>query len=79
MSFDPATAHFRLTYRPTASHGAPTVIFVPTSIHYPAGYCARTRGGSVTSAPNRELLTVANAKRAKLVTVTVTPGRCGHG
>ena len=79
MSFDPATAHFRLTYRPTDSHGAPTVIFVPTSIHYPAGYCARTRGGSVTSAPNRELLTVANAKRAKLVTVTVTPGRCGHG
>ena len=79
MSFDPATAHFRLTYRPTDSHGAPTVIFVPTSIHYPAGYCAQTRGGSVTSAPNRELLTVANAKRAKLVTVTVTPGRCGHG
>ena len=55
------------------------MIFVPTSIHYPAGYCARTRGGSVTSAPNRELLTVANAKRTKLVTVSVTPGRCGHG
>jgi endoglycosylceramidase len=79
MTFDPATARFRLTYRPARAHGAPTVIFVPTSIHYPRGYCSRVSGGSVTSARDSELLTVANARRARLVTVTVAPGRCGHG
>jgi endoglycosylceramidase len=79
LSFDPATARFRLTYRPIAAHGAPTVIFVPTSIHYPRGYCAKASGGSVTSARDSALLTVANGRRAKLVTVTVTPGRCGGG
>jgi endoglycosylceramidase len=79
LNFDPATARFRLSYRPVQTHGSPTVIFVPTSIHYPHGYCARARGGAVTSARGSELLTVANAHRARLVTVTVAPGRCGRG
>jgi endoglycosylceramidase len=79
LTFDPVTARFRLSYRPANTHGWPTVIFVPTSIHYPRGYCARARGGAVTSARGSELLTVANARRARLVTVTVAPGRCGHG
>jgi endoglycosylceramidase len=79
LTFDPVTARFRLSYLPANTHGWPTVIFVPTSIHYPRGYCARARGGAVTSAPGSELLTVANARRARLVTVTVAPGRCGHG
>ena len=76
FSFDPATVRFRLVYRPVGSHGAPTVIVVPTSIHYPHGYCARARGGSITSPPGSQLVTVTNARRPSLVTVTVAPGRC---
>jgi endoglycosylceramidase len=76
LSFDPVTANFRLVYTPTRAGGSPTVIFVPTSIHYPRGYCARAAGGSVTSAPGASLLTVANRRHAKAVTVTVTVGPC---
>ena len=34
-------------------------IFVPTAVHYPHGYCARTTGARVTSAPGSDLLEVA--------------------
>lgn len=76
MSFDPATAAFHLRYAPYRSVRAPTVVFVPTAIHYPHGYCARVRGGTIASPPGRELLVVDNARRGGDVSVSVTAGRC---
>lgn len=76
VSFDPTTGAFRLVYRPNRAITAPTVVFVPTAIHYPHGYCARVTGGTVTSPRNSELLLVHNARRGGMVTVSVSAGRC---
>ena len=53
---------FHLAYVPNHRIHAPTVVFVPTELHYPHGYCARTTGARrVTSAPGSDLLEVQNA------------------
>ena len=44
FAFSPATGSFELTYVPNHRIHAPTVIFVPTDVHYPHGYCARVAG-----------------------------------
>jgi hypothetical protein len=49
---------------------------VATALHYRHGYCARTVGARVTSAPGSDQLLVRNAAVGRLVTVVVTPGRC---
>jgi endoglycosylceramidase len=79
ISFDysPETDVFHLAYAPNHRIHAPTVIFVPTAIHYPRGYCARVTGGHVTSVPGSDLLKVQNARTGKRVAVTVEPGLCG--
>jgi endoglycosylceramidase len=78
ISFDysPTTDVFRLRY--TANHRvhAPTVIFVPTQLHYAHGYCARTTGARIVSSRGSDLLEVANRSSAGRVSVSVTPGRC---
>jgi endoglycosylceramidase len=78
ISFDysPATDVFHLAYAPNHGIHAPTVIFVPTEIHYPRGYCARVTGGRVTSVPGSDLLDVQNARTGHRVAVTVEPGAC---
>ena len=78
ISFDysPETDVFHLAYAPNHRIHAPTVIFVPTSIHYPRGYCARVTGGRVTSVPGSDLLDVRNARTGNRVAVTVEPGAC---
>jgi endoglycosylceramidase len=78
VSFDYSsdTGVFHLAYAPNHRIQAPTVIFVPTQIHYATGYCAKVRGGRVTSAPGSDLLDVRNARTGRLVTVTVAPGAC---
>jgi endoglycosylceramidase len=78
ISFDysPETDVFHLAYAPNHRIHAPTVIFVPTSIHYPRSYCARVTGGRVTSAPGSDLLDVSNARTGNRVAVTVVPGAC---
>ena len=52
-----------MAYVPNHRIHAPTVIFVPTEVHYRHGYCARTTGASVTSAPGSDLLQVQNGRR----------------
>jgi len=79
FSFDPADGTFRLVYVPDHAVRAPTVIFVPTQIHYPHGYCARVSGGRVASPANRELLEVVNGASGHAVRVTVTAGTCSRG
>jgi hypothetical protein len=51
---------------------------VPTAVHYPRGYCARSSGARVVSARGSDLLEVENRATAHEVTVRVTPGRCGR-
>jgi hypothetical protein len=74
--YSPDTDIFHLAYAPNHRIHAPTVIFVPTEVHYPRGYCARVSGGRVTSATGSDVLDVQNGRRGNLVTVTVEPGPC---
>ena len=79
FSFSPETDVFDMAYVPNHRIHAPTLIFVPTQLHYRHGYCARTTGASVTSVPGSDLLRVRNNRTGRRVTVEVTPGRCRAG
>ena len=79
FSFSPGTDVFDMTYTPNHRIHAPTLIFVPTQVHYRHGYCARTTGARVTSARGSDLLRVRNNRAGSLVTVEITPGRCVAG
>ena len=79
FSFSPQTDVFDMAYVPNHRVGAPTLIFVPTQLHYRHGYCARTTGASVTSARGSDLLAVRNNRTGSRVTVEVTPGGCKAG
>jgi endoglycosylceramidase len=79
FSFSPETDVFDMAYLPNHRIHAPTLIFVPTEVHYRHGYCARTTGASVTSARGSDLLQVRNNRTGGRVTVEVTPGRCVAG
>ena len=76
MSFDPTTGAFHLAYRPDHSVHAPTVIFVPTQLHYPGGYCARATGARIVSGAGGPYLELVNADRGHSVRVTVQRGSC---
>jgi endoglycosylceramidase len=76
MSFDPTTGAFQLRYVPDHAVHAPTVIFVPTQIHYPNGYCAQVSGGTVISKTGSELLDVKNARVGRTVRISVSSGAC---
>jgi endoglycosylceramidase len=76
FSFSPQTDVFDMSYVPNHRVHAPTLIFVPTGIHYRHGYCARTTGARVTSARGSDLLEVQNDRTGQRVSVQVTPGRC---
>jgi len=76
IAFDPASGAFTLRYTPRSSVHAPTVVFVPVSVHYPHGYCTRVTGGHVVSAADAVLLEVANNPRAHRVSVAVRAGSC---
>jgi endoglycosylceramidase len=78
-SFSPQTDVFDMEYVPNHRVRAPTLIFVPTQVHYRDGYCVRTRGASVTSARGSDLLEVRNNRRGTRVTVEITQGRCRRG
>jgi endoglycosylceramidase len=79
FSFSPQTDVFDMAYVPNHRIHAPTLVFVPTQVHYRHGYCARTTGASVTSARGSDLLQVRNDRKGSRVTVEVTPGRCKAG
>jgi endoglycosylceramidase len=76
FTYSPLSDVFHLVYVPNHRIHAPTVVFVPTRLHYPHGYCARVAGARVTSRPGSELLRIDNARSGHSVTVSVTPGRC---
>jgi endoglycosylceramidase len=78
LSFNPTSGAFHLVFVPDRGIHAPTVIFVPTQVHYPDGYCARVSGGTVVSKPGSELLEVENAPTGRSVSVNVASGPCSH-
>ena len=79
FSFSPQTDVFDMAYVPNHHIHAPTLIFVPTQLHYRHGYCARTTGARVTSARGSDVLQVRNDRTGSRVTVEVTPGPCAAG
>ena len=76
FAFSPATDVFDMTYVPNHHIRAPTLVFVPTALHYPHGYCARTTGARITSARGSDLLRVQNSSTGSRVTVEISAGRC---
>ena len=44
FGYSPASGVFHLAYVPNHRVHAPTVVFVPTELHYPHGYCAHASG-----------------------------------
>lgn len=76
VSFNSTTGAFEMTYLAKKSVTAPTVVFVPTEIHYPNGYCASVSGGTVVSAANSDHLEVRNSPHAGVVRIGVTSGSC---
>ena len=65
FSFSPQTDVFDMAYVPNHRVHAPTLIFVPTQVHYRHGYCARTTGARVTSARGSDLLEVRNDRTGR--------------
>jgi endoglycosylceramidase len=76
FSYSPLSDIFDLTYVPNHRLRAPTVIFVPTEIHYQHGYCATVHGGRVTSSRGSGHLLVTSSRAAARVSVRVSPGAC---
>ena len=76
FSFSPQTDVFAMAYLPDHDVHVPTLIFVPTQVHYRHGYCARTSGASVTSPRGSDLLEVRNNRTGSRVRVEITPGHC---
>jgi endoglycosylceramidase len=76
MSFDFRSGTFDLAYVPNHAVDAPSVIFVPTGINYPNGYCVRVNGGTVTSRAGTELVRVRNAPSSESVSVSITSRSC---
>ena len=68
-----------MAYVPNHRIHAPTLVFVPTELHYPHGYCARTTGARVTSARGSDLLQVQQRPSGAPRHRQVTPGRCTTG
>lgn len=70
LSFDPDTGDFDYRYVAQPAR-APTVIYVPVALHYPAGYVAQATGGRITSPPGAHWLVVENDPGATNVEVVV--------
>jgi endoglycosylceramidase len=76
MSFNPSNGAFDLRYTPNPDVQAPTVVFVPTAIHYPDGYCARVKGAKVVSPSDSELLQLSDRPAAGSVHLSLSAGPC---
>lgn len=70
MSFNPDTAEFAYRYAPRIA-SAPTEIYVPVQLHYPAGYETQVSGARVISVPDSARLLLQNDADAGEVRVVV--------
>ena len=72
-AFDPATRIFTYTYAPDPSVRTPTLIFVPTALHYAKGYTVTVTGANVISPANSNYLELRAVDGATSVALTVRP------
>ncbi len=76
FGFSPSADVFTLDYAPNHRIKAPTVVFVPTALHYADGYCVHVSGARVVSRRGSDLLELANLATADRVALRVTAGGC---
>lgn len=76
ISFEYTTGAFDLVYTPNHRVRAPTVIVVPTAIHYPNGYCVHLTGAKVISRAGSELLRLSDLASASSVHLSLSAGQC---
>jgi endoglycosylceramidase len=76
VRYDPTDDAFSLLYEPDHRLVAPTVVFVPASLHYPHGYCASASGARIASAPGASHLTLSADPHAASVELRILPGQC---
>ena len=74
--FNPLTGSFNMTYTPSLSAWGATVVDVAASQHYPSGWCAAVKGGTITSSPGATHLTIETVGHPLQVYVSVTAGAC---
>jgi hypothetical protein len=65
-----------MAYTPNPAAKGQTVVFVAARQHYPNGWCAAVKGGTVTSQPGNPHLTIRTIGHPLQVFVSVTSGQC---
>jgi endoglycosylceramidase len=76
LSYEDSTGTLRVAYAPARRVTAPTVVVVPAEWRYPHGYCAKVKGGAITSRPGAVHLLITAAPGFRRVTVTLRGGGC---
>jgi endoglycosylceramidase len=74
--FNPFTGAFSMIYTPNSQAHGQTVISVGAQQHYPTGWCAAVKGGTITSKPGSAHLTIKTSGHPLQVYVSVTAGAC---
>ena len=74
--FNPFTGAFSMAYTPTPAAKGQTVVFIAAQQHYPNGWCAAVKGGTITSHPGDPHLTIRTDGHPLQVFVSVTAGQC---
>jgi len=72
-----ATGMYSLVY--VAANKGPTTIYVSPTAYQQTGYCTYVTGGTITSKPGAQYLTVKSGTKGSTVTVRVEPGACVPG
>lgn len=72
--FDPRSGVFEMRYSADMTITTPTLIAVPVSVHYPAGYTVEVSGGRVLSQANAVELVIAHDSTTVSVRLAPPPG-----
>ncbi len=72
-----ATGMYSLVYKAAAE--APTTIYISPVAYLQTGYCTYVTGGTISSKPGSQYLTIKSGSRGTTVTVRVEPGSCVPG
>ena len=74
-----SNGQFSMIWMSSPSITAPTTVFVDP-LQFPYGYCTYVEGGgTITSKPDAQILTITNPSITQLVGVRVVPGKCLGG
>lgn len=70
LNFDPENGDFYYCYTPREA-SAPTVVYVPTHVHYPDGYELTINGGDLIRVEEERWLHIENHPNVSEVTITI--------